>query len=147
MSPFTATQEPRILMIAFFDTNIYIDFLKGTFPKSLYSSYFEEYIIRVCPVVYQELIRGVRTEKLRKKIETLVGRVIFLPPPTTEMWVQAGELAAVVMQSSEERKLEKIQNDLLIALTARAHGATLITRDTHFKLIGRYIPFRFLFHP
>ncbi len=132
-------------MIAFFDTNIYIDYLKGLFPSEVYDSFFREYIIRVCPVVYQELIRGIRTESVRKKVEKALHPLVFLPPPSNAMWIQAGELASRVMGNKEERSLEKIQNDLLIALTARTNGATLITQDHHFLKIKKEIDFKLLF--
>lgn len=132
-------------MIAFFDTNIYIDYLKGAFPREVYNSYFHEYIIRVCPVVYQELIRGIRTEAIRKKVERALHPLVFLPPPTNAMWIQAGELASKVLGSKDERSLEKIQNDLLIALTARMNGATLITQDHHFLKIKKQLDFKLLF--
>lgn len=141
-----ALPKPKTSMIAFFDTSIYIDYLKGVFPKSLYDRYFKEYLIRVCPVVYQELIRCVRSEGLRKKIEDLAGNIIFLPPPTIKMWIRAGELAGRIIGSYDKRSLERIQNDLLIALTARETGSTLITKDGHFKIIQKHIPFRLAFH-
>jgi len=128
-------------MIAFFDTNILIDLLKGIFPKRLYNQYREKYIVRMCPVVYQELIRGIRSDKLRKKVEVVAAGIIFLSPPTNRMWIQSGELAGKVVGGYDERSMEKIQNDLLIALTARQNGAVLITRDRHFKMIQRYVPF------
>lgn len=130
-------------MIAFFDTNIYIDYLKGAFPKSQYDRYFHDYIIRMCPVVYLELTRGIRSEPLKKKIEQATKKIIFLPPPTNRMWVQAGLLAAKVMGSYDEKTLEKIQNDLLIALTARENGAVLITQDHHFNAIRKHVSFQF----
>lgn len=133
-------------MIAFFDTNILIDFLKGIFPRKLYDQYREKYIIRMCPIVYQELIRGVRSEKIKEKIEETFARFIFFPPPTNAMWIQAGELAGKVIGGYDERALEKIQNDLLIALTARHNGATLITQDQQFKMIQRHLPFRLIIH-
>lgn len=133
-------------MIALFDTNIYIDYLKGTFPQSAYQKYFHDYIIRISPVVYHELLRGLRSEGLKKKVEKVIGRIVFLPPPTEKMWVKAAELAGAVTGSHDEIGLEKIQNDLLIALTAKAQGATLITQDKHFKTIQKYVPLRLIFH-
>ncbi len=134
-------------MIAFFDTNIYIDLLKGIFPKSIYDRYFEEYIIRLCPVVHQELIRCIRSGRKKSEIEQITQKIISLPPPTNEMWIRTGELAGKVIGSYDERALEKIQNDLLIALTALQNGATLITQDHHFKMIRKHIPFQLILHP
>jgi len=134
-------------MIGFFDTNIFIDFLKGIFPKKLYDQYRTEYVIRMCPVVYQELIRCVRSETLKIRIQDITEKFIFFPPPTNNMWIRAGELAGKVMRTYDERALETIQNDLLIALTALQNGATLISQDQHFKMIQRHIPFHLILHP
>ncbi|QQR81929.1 MAG: PIN domain-containing protein [Deltaproteobacteria bacterium] len=129
-------------MIAFFDTNIYIDYLKGTFPQETYQDYFQKYVIRLCPVVYQELVRGIRSEKVRKKVEAITKRILFLPPPSNAMWIKTGQLAAKVMKSFDAISLEKIQNDLLIALTAYEHGAILITQDRHFQMIQKHLSFK-----
>ncbi len=129
-------------MLAFFDTNIYIDYLKGLFPAETYREYFQKYIIRMCPVVYQELIRCIRSEKIRKKVKRATQKILFLPPPSNSMWVQAGDLAAKVVGGFDELTLEKIQNDLLIALTAREYGAFLITQDHHFQRIQKHISFK-----
>ncbi len=133
-------------MIAFFDTNIYIDYLKGSFPQALYERYFREYIIRICPVVYQELIRGIRSNSIKKRVVQITKPIKFLPPPTQSMWIRTGELAAIVMKSRNERSLEKIQNDLLIALTAHSNGATLITQDRDFLKIRKYLDFKLILH-
>ena len=141
-----ALPHPRTLMIAFFDTNIYSDYLKGAFPKENYEKYLEKYLFRMCPVVYQELIRCIRTESLKKKVESATKRIIFLPPPTTNMWIKAGELAGKLLGNHDERTLEKIQNDLLIALTARENGALLITQDKFFRALQKNIPFHLILH-
>lgn len=138
--------RPGIWMIAFFDTNIYVDYLKGIFPKDLYRQYFERFIIRLSPVVYEELIRCIRSVELKKRVEEMVEKVIFLAPPTTKMWIRAGELAGKVVGSYDEPSLTRIQNDLLIALTAHQNGATLITQDRHFQQIQKHLSFQLILH-
>lgn len=133
-------------MKAFFDTNIYSDYIKGVFPKENYHRYFEKYVIRMCPVVYQELIRCVKSVELKKKIEVATGKILFLLPPTTAMWISAGKSANKVLGTYDERPLEKIQNDLLIALTARESGAILITQDKFFRTIQKHVPFQLILH-
>lgn len=133
-------------MKAFFDTNIYIDVLKGSLPLAFYECYLEKYIIRLSPVVYQELIRCVTSAAFKKKVEKITHRIIFFPPPTTKMWIMAGNLSGKIMGSSDELTLEKIQNDILIALTARENGALLITQDKHFHIIQKHIPFSLILH-
>ena len=133
-------------MKAFFDTNIYIDVLKGSLPLSFYEQFLDKYIIRLCPVVYQELIRCVTSPSFKKKIDQITHRVLFFPSPTIKMWVNAGNLAGKIMGNTDKLSLEKIQNDLLIALTARENGAVLITQDKHFRLIQKHVRFSLILH-
>lgn len=131
-------------MIAFFDTNLYINLLKGKLPGNLLEDFCRQYIIRLCPVVYHELIRCIQNPSLRKKVEKITEQTLFLPAPTPPMWTQAAELASKVMGSTDEKTLESIQNDLLIALTARYNGAVLITGDKHFKVIRKHLSFEYV---
>lgn len=142
--PCTALPIPVILMKALFDTNIYIDFLGGRFPKFMYDAYIERFVIRLSPVVYHELIRCNRSPKSKQGFEVPAKRLLFLPPPTTKMWITAGEIAGKIIGNHDERSLERIQNDLLIALTARENGAVLITRDKLFSTIQKHITFRMI---
>lgn len=130
-------------MIAFFDTNIYINHFRDPSPTPINIESFDKYIIRICPVVYHELIRCIREES-RNKVETSLERLLFLPPPSTKIWITAGQLAGKVLGNFDERSLEKIQNDLLIALTARENGVLLITQDRFFETIQKKIKFQLL---
>jgi len=73
-------------------------------------------------------------------------KILLLSPPTTAMWISSGKLANKVLGMCDERPLEKIQNDLLIALTARESGAVLITQDKFFRTIQKHIPFQLILH-
>lgn len=134
-------------MIAFFDTNMYIDYLRGVLPAEMYLRYFQTYIMRMCPIVYHELVRGIRTPSVARKVKAVAEKIIFLPPPTTAMWTLAGQLMQTLHASSHQKTAEQIQNDMLIALTARQTGATLITRDQDFQQIRRKVSFEFILHP
>jgi predicted nucleic acid-binding protein len=61
--------------------------------------------------------------------------------PTTENWLESGEILAKIRadQGFEAHKLRDLHFDVLIALTARSHGARLITTNrADFELINRY---------
>lgn len=134
-------------MIAFFDTNIYIDYLRGVMPAQIYVRYFHTYIIRLCPIVYHELLRGIRTPKVAKLVTQLTEEVLFLPAPTTAMWTQAGQLMSAWRPARGGKTWEEMQNDVLIALTARHTGTTLITRDADFKKLQRQLDLAVIYHP
>ncbi len=134
-------------MIAFFDTNIYVDYLRGVMPAQMYLRYFSVYVMRMCPVVYHELLRGICSSAVEKKVKTLGEKIVFLPPPTTKMWADAGEIISMLQPHAKEKTMEQVQNDVLIALTARYSGATLITRDADFEKLQRFLQFSFIMHP
>jgi predicted nucleic acid-binding protein len=65
--------------------------------------------------------------------------------PTQENWLESGEILAKIRadQGFEPHKLRDLHFDVLIALTARSHGARLITSNRKdFELISRYREFR-----
>lgn len=130
-------------MIAFFDTNVYIDALKGNLSEDSFNHFFKDHVVRLCPVVYHELLRGLRTARVRKRVESAARNILFLPPPTVKMWIDAAKLIPKVIGNFDGLALAHLQNDVLIALTARETGTTLITRDSHFKRIREFLPFKF----
>jgi predicted nucleic acid-binding protein len=61
--------------------------------------------------------------------------------PTEKNWLESGETLTRIRkdQGFAPAKLRDLHFDVLIALTARAHGARLITTNrTDFELINRY---------
>ena len=61
--------------------------------------------------------------------------------PTQKNWLESGEILAKIRadRGFEPHKLRDLHFDVLIALTARSHGARLITTNrTDFELISRY---------
>jgi predicted nucleic acid-binding protein len=66
-----------------------------------------------------------------------VGRLVT---PSFRAWQMSGDLLARLAQS-ERLNL----NDILLALSCREAGMTVVTRNTHdFERIQRMVPFRFL---
>ncbi len=129
-------------MIALFDTNIYIDELIGRLPAGKFNKWRLQYILRLSPVVYHELLRGARNLSL---IHEIRQKTLLLPAPSFTMW----EKSAYILRHFREKfgsseELHKLQNDILIALSARENGALLITRDKHFKQIADFLAFSYL---
>ena len=131
-------------MIAFFDTNVYIRILRGTFPKEALEELISRFIIRLSPVVASELLRGT-TRKTQKEVQKLVDTLIPIEPPSwRRAWIETRKLLLKVFPYHEEIGLYRLQNDVLLALTARYTGARLITSDSHFETIARYIRFFYI---
>ena len=65
--------------------------------------------------------------------------------PTANNWLESGHLLAKIREDTgfEPRKLRDLHFDVLIALTARSHGARLITSNrADFELIREYRDFK-----
>jgi predicted nucleic acid-binding protein len=96
--------------------------------------------VRVSSVVLAELWRGAQTPADRKFLVALAKNHPVLTP-TRNNWLESGEVLAKIRadQGFEPHKLRDLHFDVLIALTARSHGARLVTTNRKdFELINRY---------
>jgi predicted nucleic acid-binding protein len=57
-------------------------------------------------------------------------------------WIEAGRLLPHIFPDHEKVGLARLQNDCLLALTARYTGAMFVTADGHFATIRRYVSFQ-----
>jgi predicted nucleic acid-binding protein len=55
--------------------------------------------------------------------------------------VRRRPIAACRLSDHEDVGLSRLQNDCLLALTARRTGALFVTADRHFEAIRRRLPF------
>lgn len=97
-------------------------------------------VIRTSSVVLAELWRGASKPADREFLRSLARRHPILTP-TEKNWLESGEILAALRSDHgfEPHKLRDLHFDVLIALTARSHGARLITINrTDFELINRY---------
>ena len=95
-------------------------------------------------MVLAELWRGAATPSGRKFLMALARNHPVLTP-TQKNWLESGEILAHIRADPgfAPAKLRDLHFDVLIALTARSHGARLITTDrTDFELINRYRGFK-----
>ena len=60
---------------------------------------------------------------------------------TQNCWIETGRLLPRVFPRHEAIGLARLQNDLLLALTARHTGMIFVTSDPHFSALRRHVPF------
>ena len=128
-------------MIAFFDTNVPIDVLRGIRSLADILATIGNLRVRLSPVVASELLRGVSGHGTRSVIRLVRGLVPVEPPSWRSCWLETGRLLPRVFLDHEALGLARLQNDLLLALTARHTGILFVTGDAHFTALRRYIPF------
>lgn len=125
---------------AILDTSVYIGhWEQGHFEEAL-APVRRAYVIRHSAVVLSELRRGARTRDAQRIVEHLYRLAPIRWEPTAADWWQAGSLIRRIgdAQAWDTQKRRDFQNDALIALTARRHGAIVVTANrTDFELLSR----------
>ena len=128
--------------IAVFDTSVLVDQIRTN--RYLDRILKLDYVLRNCAVVFAELRRGASSRVDRLVIDAL-ERSHPLLTPTTNNWLESGVILAKIREDRgfEPHKLRDLHFDVLIALTARSHGARLITSNrADFELIRAYREFK-----
>ncbi len=122
------------------DTNIYI----GHWQQGLYEETLRAvrraYIVRHSAVVLSELRRGAQTREAERLVAALFRLARVCWEPTAANWWEAGRLVRRIGDAEgwDRNKRHDFQNDALIALTARRHGATVLTANfSDFGLLAR----------
>ena len=127
--------------LVFFDTSIFIDHLR----TNKYHNHFQNItgLIRNSSVVLSELSRGA-TQKGEIDFVSAPARNHPILTPTEKNWIESGEILSKINKDRgfSPEKLRDMHFDVLIALTARNHGATVITSNrADFELIKKYRDF------
>ena len=124
--------------LVIFDTSVLVDEARtGRHSKRIESV---GGLVRTSSVVLAELLRGVIGPGEHKFLRSLARNYPILTP-TQKNWLESGEILASIHadQGFEPHKLRDLHFDVLIALTARSHGARLVTTNRKdFELINRY---------
>ena len=131
------------------DTDLYIDLIRSGRTLGVIRELYEKEApgIYFSSVVAQELLLGVRSSTGRRYVETLLGpfeRSRRIVTPNHRQWKEAGDILAQVLTRRPDlkSKLPGLVNDCLVALSARALGATLYTRNRdNFLLLQKIRPF------
>ena len=125
-------------MIVVFDTSALIDDLRTLRHRERIQSLVG--VIRTSSVVLAELWRAAANSSDREFLAALARSHPILTP-TENNWLESGEILSRIRADHgfAPHKLRDLHFDVLIALTARSHGARLITTNrTDFELINRY---------
>jgi predicted nucleic acid-binding protein len=129
-------------MIGFFDTCVHVALLRGLVSLDDVLVRAPVGPVRLSPVVASELLRGTRG-RARRSVERIIDRLVPIePPPWGARFLEAGRLLPAIFADHEDIGLGRLQNDLLIALTARHTGAVLVTFDKHFRAVRGHVPFK-----
>jgi predicted nucleic acid-binding protein len=125
-----------------FDSSILIDHLLTNCHAQRMAALDD--LVRYSAVVLAELWRGATTQAEQAFLHAL-ERNYPIFAPTEKDWLESGQLLLKMQRDHgfEGRKLRDLHFDLLIALTARSHGAALITSNrADFELIREYRAFK-----
>ncbi|MBP9113401.1 MAG: PIN domain-containing protein [Polyangiaceae bacterium] len=127
-------------MIVFYDTCVHIELLRGAIAPDFLESYVSGKV-RLSPVVASELLRGARG-RAKRSVDQIIADLVPLEPKSwRSAWLETGTLLPKIFPDHESVGLSRLQNDCMIALTARDTGAVLLTLDAHFESIAEHLPF------
>jgi len=127
--------------VIIFDTSIFIDHLR----TNRYADHFQNLsgLIRNSSVALSELAGGATNESELNFVSTLTKNHPILTP-TERNWLESG---SILHRMNEDKgfspeKLRDLHFDVLIALTGRNYGATVITSNrVDFERIWHYKEF------
>lgn len=133
--PGSSSSPDIVSEIVIFDTSVLIDDLRtGRHQQKIQSV---AGLVRLSSVVLAELWRGSSRPEEHHFLKTLEKNHPVLTP-TLRNWIESGQLLARIRAAKgfAPEKLRDLHFDVLIALTARAYGARLITSNRgDFELI------------
>jgi predicted nucleic acid-binding protein len=121
-----------------FDTSVLVDDLRtGRYRRRIETL---TGLLRNSAVVLAELSRGIAKPADREFLRVLAKNHPILTP-TEKNWLESGEILGNIQADMgyTADKLRDLHFDVLIALTARSHGARLITSNrADFEMINSY---------
>jgi predicted nucleic acid-binding protein len=124
--------------VIIFDTSVLVDDIRtGRFGQRIATL---NGVIRNSAVVMAELWRGV-VKPVEREFLRALGRNHPTLTPTEKNWLESGEILGEIRadRGFTADKLRDLHFDVLIALTARSHGARLITSNrADFEMINSY---------
>jgi len=124
---------------AILDTDVYINHWEHGLPEDVLAAVARAFIVRQSAVVLSELHRGARTVEARRLVARLFRLASVQWSPTATDWWEAGRVIQRIgdAQTWDPRRRRDFQNDVLIGLTARRYGATVVTTNrADFELIA-----------
>ena len=136
------------MKLAIIDTSVYIAHVERGLADFTVAMLRRTYLVRHSAVVLSELRRGASSEAGRRWVADLAVAATQTWAPTSADWWEAGRLIRELGDSRHwtTSKRRDFQNDALIALTGRRHGATVVTGDRgDFELLAERLKVRVRF--
>lgn len=127
--------------LVIFDTSIFLDDLRtGRHQEKIQLA---SGLIRTSSIVLAELWRGTTKLAEREFLRALARNHPILTP-TEGNWLESGQILAKMKADSgyTPDKLGELHFDVLIALTARSHGALVTLNRADFEAIHRHCKFQ-----
>jgi predicted nucleic acid-binding protein len=124
-----------------FDTSIFLDHLRAGRHEQRIRAVSG--LLRSSAVVLAEMWRGATKPAERQFLKALEKNHPVLTP-TQKNWLESCQILSLICadKGASPGKLHDLHFDVLIALTARSHGARLITSNrSDFELIHEYRKF------
>jgi predicted nucleic acid-binding protein len=130
------------------DTSVYIPFINQGIAHPVFSDEPMSPVLYMSIVVLSELFAGAHDSQSIKLLNRLyhtfdsVGRLIV---PDARDWQQTGSIISKMRTKYgfERQYLARIQNDILIAESARRIGGLVVTKnEKDFKRIKEFVDFR-----
>lgn len=110
------------------DSNVYIGLLRrGIDPVVALGDWIGSGDLAICGMVRMEVERGLRVEKIRKRLSAFFD-VLINVPTSNMIWEKATETAWLLGRKG----ITLPAQDILIAESAAAIGAVVLTDDGHF---------------
>ena len=135
------SSKATLTSVLVFDSSIWIDqWRTGRHSERIASI---AGVVRLSSVVLAELWRGVMKKSESDLLNTLERNHPILTP-TQKNWLDSGQILSKMRadRGFPPEKVRDLHFDVLIALTVRSHGATLITSNrADFELIRTYRDF------
>jgi predicted nucleic acid-binding protein len=111
------------------DSNVYIGLLRrGLDPAEILADWIGSGDLATCGMVRLEVERGLRIEKIRRRVGAFFD-VLINVPTSNKIWEQAASLAWTLDRSG----ITLPAQDILIATSAQEIGAAVLTDDKHFE--------------
>lgn len=121
------------------DTSVWIDFLRhgeSSEGRQLVDL-IDRRLARVTGLVQAEVLSGARSAKELATLKRYFFALDSLPDPP-DLWSRVGESRYRLARKGCQASIA----DLVIAVVARHHEASLFTKDTHFGAISTVLPLR-----
>jgi predicted nucleic acid-binding protein len=120
------------MAVAILDTSVYIDHWERGLYQDTLENLRRAYIVRHSAVVLSELRRGARGRDAERLVASLFELATVRWEPSVDDWWEAGRLVRNIGDKKDWdiNKRRDFQNDALIALTVRRHGATVVTANS-----------------